>query len=158
MLNLPLDPRTAAFDAVCQRLRTDAILSRIFRRIDVAPVDFRPPTASELPALLIGLKPGGINVVTPNSHTATMIIGLDYFIPGTDWRDIINLYGAIETALDPFGNLSWLQDPVKATGRANVQSIPQFTVQGYSTVPMPEFNALGASCQFQFSLKITTCR
>lgn len=158
MLDIPIDPRSVAFDAVDRRLRADPVLKRIIRHWASIPVQIKPPSASELPLMVIGLKPGNIGMATPNSFSASLIITIDYMIPGLDPRDIINLYGVIETAIDPFGNGAWLRDPIVATGRATLHGQPMITQQGYSYQPIPEYNAIGGSAAFSIPMKINPTR
>lgn len=157
MLNLPIDPRTVAFDAVVRKLKSDPVLSRIIKTWRASPFTVVPPSASELPMCVIGLKPGLITVATPNSHAASLIITLDFVVAGEDYRDIINLNGAMETAVDPFGDLAWLRDPVVATDKALLYGL-LFVQQGYNFVPLAEYNALAGSAAFTVSLKINPTR
>ena len=154
MLNLPMDPRAIAFEAIDRRLRTDPVISRIIRSFEGIPFELSPETGSKLPMMVIGVKPGGIQTATPNSHVCQLSIGMDYILPGVDHRDILNFYGALEQAIDPYGDTAWLRDPIAATNRATLYGQPELVQQGFSVTPFPSFNALGASAVLQISIKI----
>ena len=158
MLNLPTDPRATAFDAVYRRVKQDPLISRTVRSFEGIPFEITPETAAKLPMMVIGVKPGGIQTATPNSHVCQITIGFDYILPGTDHRDILNFYGALEQAIDPYGDLAWLREPIAATGRASLYGEPAFVQQGFNVTPFPTFNALGATAIVQISLKIRTQR
>jgi hypothetical protein len=162
MLELPTDPRTAAFKAVVRRLKDDPVLSRVIRKWH----NQHPPGPSlaELPYVVIGLKAGGISVGSPQAHNNSLIVGVDYVVnaAGTDeetaWQDIINLYGQIEKAVNPFGDIAWLRDSIHAVDSSVVVQQVTFTQAGYTTIPMDGVNCIGASCVFSVPLKINTCR
>lgn len=158
MLNLPLDARAAAFEAVYNKVKNDPVISRVIKSFEGIPFELTEQTASKLPIMVIGCKPGGIATATANTHSAIVQIGFDYIIPGTDHRDILNFYGALESAIDPYGDIAWLRDPIAATGRATLLSEPAFIQQGFNVVPMAQYNALGASAVVQVSLKIKPAR
>ena len=158
MLNLPVDPRTVAFDAVVRKLKSDPVLSRIIKTWRASPFTVVPPSASELPMCVIGLKPGSITVATPNSHAASLIITLDIIVAGEDHRDIINLYGSLETAIDPYGDLAWLRDPVIETTKATLYGQPVIVQQGFNFIPLAEYNALAGSAALSVTLKINPTR
>lgn len=168
MLNLPTDPRTAAFKAVVRRLRDDPILSRadVVKGWRNQPYEAPAITADKLPYIVIGLKAGPVNVGSPKAMTHVMSIGIDYVVSamGTDeptaWEDVINLYGQIEKAINPAGGLAWLRDAIHAVDpTAVLMGDPTFTQAGYTTIPYkPGFNALGGSAVLSLSLKIDTCR
>jgi hypothetical protein len=158
MLNLPQDPRTAAFKAVRARLRNDPVLQSVIRQwYDTHP---ERPTISELPYMVVGMKAGPIGIATPVAHNSVMVVGIDYVVnaAGSDaetaWEDITNLYGQIEKAINPFGEITWLSD----AGAAFVRGTPTFLQQGFTTIPMDGVNAIGGSCTFSVTLRINTCR
>jgi hypothetical protein len=163
MLNLPTDPRAAAFKAVRSRLRNDPVLSSVGIRFFNKHPD--KPTLDSLPYMVIGMKAGPIGVTTPTANDATIVIGVDYVVSaaGTDedtaWEDLANLYGQIEKAINQFGEITWLSDPVKAVNTTvSVRGVPRFTQQGFTTIPMGDVNAIGGSCTFSITLRINTCR
>lgn len=158
MLNLPQDPRTAAFKAVRARLRNDPVLSNTIEKwYETTPLQ---PTLAELPLMSVGMKSGAIKIATPSSHDATVVFGIDYVVNAagadmeTAWEDVTNLYGQIEKAINPFGDISWLSVPVNAV----IRGVPEFSAQGFTTIPMDGVNAIGGSCTFSVTLRINTCR
>lgn len=158
MLNLPQDPRTAAFKAVRARLRNDPVLQNVIRKwYDTHP---ERPTISELPYMVIGMKAGPIGIGSVNAHDSVMTIGIDYVVnaAGSDaetaWEDIANLYGQIEKAINPFGDPAWISAPSGVV----IRGIPAFLQQGFTTIPMDGVNAIGGSCTFSVTLRINTCR
>lgn len=158
MLNLPLDPRAAAFEAVYNKVKNDPVISRVIKSFEGIPFDLTEQTASKLPIMVIGCKPGGIQTASANTHSAILQIGFDYILPGTDHRDILNFYGCLESAIDPYGDIGWLREPIQATGKATLLSEPVFMQQGFNVVPLPAYNAIGATAIVQVSIKIKPTR
>ena len=163
MLKLPTDPRAAAFKAVRSRLRNDPVLSSVGIRFFNKHPD--KPTLDNLPYVVVGMKAGAIDVATPNSHDATMVIGIDYVVNAagadedTAWEDGTNLYGQLEKAIHPFGSIEWLTGPIQAVAPSvSVRGMPRFSQQGFATIPMSDVNAIGGSCTFSITLRINTCR
>ncbi len=157
-LNLPIDPRAIAFEAIDKRVKFDPVISRVIKTFEGIPFELTPESAAKMPMMVIGCKPGGIATASPSTHAAIVQIGFDYMLPGTDHRDILNFYGALESAIDPYGDISWLRDPIAATGRAVLLSEPAFIQQGFNVVPLPAFNALGGTAIVQVSIKIKPSR
>lgn len=170
-LNLPEDARTAAYRAIVNRLRGDGVLSNVVKKWAAMPLHGpgqggNPALkASDMPYMQIGLTAGPIGVASPNSHASTLGITLDYAVnaSGTDevmaWADIINLYGQIEKAIDPFGDPQWLRDAIQAVdSTAVLKGLITITQQGFTSMLMTDINALAARCTLSVPLKIDTCR
>lgn len=164
-LNLPEDARTAAFRAIVRRLKDDGVLRNVIRKWSAMPMNVPGLKASDMPYMQIGLTAGGISVASPNSHNSALTVTLDYAVnaAGTDeesaWADIINLYGQIEKAVDPFGDMAWLRDAIQAVdSTATVKGQVAITQAGFTSIVMTDINALGARTIISVPLKIDTCR
>lgn len=152
-----------AFKATRARIKADPVLSRVVKRWYAKHPD--KPTMADLPYVVIGMKAGPISVGTVTSHNATIHVGIDYVVDAsgtneeTAWEDLVNLYGQIEKAVNPFGDIAWLRNPVQAVDpTAVVNGIPRFTQQGFDTIPLAGIDAIGASCVITLPLQIDTCR
>lgn len=165
MLNLKPDARTAAFKAVVTKLRTDGVLSVAVKKWKAIPYGPVEPTLSDLPYIIIGLTAGDIGVGSPSTHVNAMNISIRYAVDAsgmnedTAWEDIINLYGEIEKALDPFGGLGWLRDAIhKVDATAIVYGQVTITKAGYTSIPVAGVDAIQAETIVSIPLKLTACR
>ena len=159
------DARAAAFKAIFDRLKTDKVLSRVVSKWSGMPYQVPPITANDLPYMQVTLASGPIAVATPNAHNAILTVEISYAVNAagadqeTGWIDLINLYAHVEKAIDPFGDLAWLRSAVaQADATAVVKGQPTFTAQGFTSVPLPEINAIAGKCTLSVPLKIDTCR
>lgn len=159
-LPLPVDPRSIVYDAVVNRLKSDPVLSRVVKQWESTPYHQIDPSAANLPLIVIGLMPGSIQPHTPQSNAVQLVIRLDIVVPGYDHRDLINLYGAVETAIDPFGMLDYIKTPLSQTnGRGSLFGNVIFTQQGYQYEPLPgKLPCIGATAAFTIPLKINPSR
>ena len=169
-LNIPTDARTAAFKAIVNRLRTDGVLQNVIEKWSAMPL--RGPgqgsnpglKASDIPYMQIGVSAGPISVGSPSKHNTVLVVTLDYAVnaSGTDeesaWADIINLYGQIEKAVGPFGDMAWLRDAIHAVDPTAVLFQIAITQAGFTSTVLPDINALAARCTISVPLKIDTCR
>lgn len=162
-----MDARAAAFLAIFQRLKNDPVLSRVIAKWSGMPLEFRKPTATELPYMQITLAAGPIKVHSPSSHESTLNVSLRYAVCAagqdeeTAWIDIINLYAHIEKALDPFerGGPSWLREAVaEVDPTAVVGNQVTFQQAGFSSTPLSDINALAGESVLSVTLRIDTCR
>lgn len=165
MLNIPTDARTAAFRAIVNRLKNDPVLNPVIKKWSAMPMAVPGLKASDMPYMQIGLAAGPISVSSPNSHQSNLTITLDYAVnaAGNDepnaWADIINLYGQIEKAIDPFGDMAWLRDAIAAVdATAVLRGQITITQAGFTSTNLADINALGARCTLSVPLKIDTCR
>lgn len=163
-LNLPQDARTAAFRAIVRRLKDDGVLNAVVRKWSAMPMAVPGLKASDMPYIQVSLAAGGIGVASPNSHESTMVVALDYAVnaAGSDeaeaWADLLNLYGQIEKAINPFGDTAWLSDAIHAVDKTAVLKRMAITQAGFTSIVMPDINAIGARCTISVPLKIDTCR
>lgn len=159
------DARAAAFKAIFDRLRSDKVLSRVVAKWSGTPYQVPQITVNDLPYMQVTLGAGPIKVGSANSHDTVLTVEVAYAVSAagadedTAWIDILNLYAHIEMAIDPFGDITWLKSAVaQADPKAVVKSQPVFTAQGFSSVPLPEINAIAGKCMISVTLKIDTCR
>jgi hypothetical protein len=165
MLKLKSDARTAAFKAVVAKLRTDGVLSVAVKKWKAIPFRSLEPTLSDLPYVIIGLTAGDIAVGSPSTHVNAMNISIRYAVDAsgtnedTAWEDVINLYGEIEKALDPFGSTAWLKDAIaKVDPTASIYGTIQITKAGYTSIPVAGVDAIQAETIVSIPLKLTACR
>lgn len=119
---------TAAFVAVTEILRSDSDLRRVgltLRAWDGAVEDAAPPTLARLPFLRITPAPSSSAWESEGQHRFEMTLNLDVVVQGTRAANLLNLWGAIRSALFP-------SDPVR---RAEVEASLQTAgvVQGTLT-------------------------
>lgn len=160
-----IDPRAAAFMAIYERLKTDKVLSRVVAKWSGMPYQVPQITANDLPYMQVSLAAGPIRTASANAHDTALNVEISYAVNAAGmeqesaWIDILNLYAHIEMAIDPFGDIAWLRNAVtQADAKAVVKSQPVFTAQGFSSVPLPEINAIAGKCVLSVNLKIDTCR
>ncbi len=164
MLKLEPDARTAAFKAVVKKLKDDAVLKNVVQKWKAIPFHSIKPTLSDMPYVIVSLASGPISVASPNSHANSLVISIRYAIDAsgsneeTAWEDVINLYGQIEKAIDPFGDYAWIRDAIqKADATAIFEGI-SFTKAGFTSVPVADVQAIQADCVLTVSMKLKPCR
>lgn len=160
-----LDARAAAFRAIFQQLQSDTVLSRVIAKWSGMPFAVPKITATELPYMQVSLAAGPIKVHSPNSHESTLNVEISYAVNAggvdeeTAWIDIINLYAHIEKAIDPFGDLAWLKEPVaEADPTAAIRGQVTFQQAGFTSIPLNDINAIAGKCVLSVTLRIDTCR
>lgn len=165
MLNFPTDARTAAFRAIVNRLKNDPVLNPVIKKWSAMRKKAPNLTAADMPYVQIIMSAGGIGVASPNSHRSALNITIDYAVNagGMDeldaWADITNLYGQIEKAIDPFGDMAWLTSAIKAVDpTAVLKGQIEITQAGFTSNFLTDIDALGARCTLSVPLKIDTCR
>jgi len=105
-LNLPTDPRTAVWRLIVARLQADPALSAAIRTWlvwDGSGDDNTDITAARGPALRLYPVPEPMTWFDESSQTGGLTVAVDAGIPGHDAEDVLNLQGAIESALYPPG-------------------------------------------------------
>lgn len=160
-----MDARAAAFLAVFQRLKNDPVLSRVIAKWSGMPLEFRKPTATELPYMQITLAAGPIGVHSPNSHESTLNVSLRYAVSAagqdeeTAWIDILNLYAHVEKAIDPFGDTAWIRNSIaEADPTASLRGQVAFRQAGYTSIPLSDINALAGESVLSVTIRTDTCR
>lgn len=160
---LPMDPRAAAFKAIYRKLKEDSVLNSIFGS-NWSHVPTEMPTTSSLPYMRISAVAGPIAQGSATRHDVEINAKLEYAVnasgTATDdaWSHMINLYGQIEQAIDPFGDHTWIRNAIQAVEPRSVFRGIKIASQGFGSGFMPDINAITATCVVTISLQTPACR
>ena len=103
LTSLRVDVTTALFRATEQILRADPVLSGVvkgWQTWEGKPEDKLPPGSTRLPWVQITPPPIGELWWTPESQRGWLVIRIEAHVAGTCADDVMNLWGAIRTALN----------------------------------------------------------
>lgn len=137
-LELPDAPETTLYRAIVKVLRNDPTLSRIgvtFGTWEDSPEDMRDITASLCPYIELSPAPGNTGWSEENQHRTDFNIDILLTVAGSCADDLLNLWGAVRSALFPPDG-SAQRDAVDAyLGPKTING--SFTRQPFQVVPLP---------------------
>lgn len=137
-LALPDSPETSIFRAIVKVLQNDATLKRIgvtWGTWEDTPEDLREISAMMCPYIELSPSPTETGWSEANQHRSDFSIDILLTVAGTCADDLLNLWGAVRSALFP---------PDGSTERAAVDAYlgpkadnASFTHQPFQVVPLP---------------------
>lgn len=157
-LQLPDAPETLAFRTIDRILRADPVLARVVRTWKSwtgDATDNFDPTYATCPFLRIGPSASASSWETEGQHRTPLVVGFQLAVAGTDIDQLINLWGALRSAL-------WPLDPTRGdankTLTAGVKIVrPQLSMSGYGVnVGKDDEKMLVSSGQLELLLHIST--
>lgn len=105
LLKLPADVTTRLFRLIETQIRTNDVLAGCVKTWQTwlgEPGDKLPPTIGATPWLCLTPAPSGESWFSPEAQIGILQVRIDAYVRGTCVDDVLNLWGAIRTALSPY--------------------------------------------------------
>lgn len=128
LLSTIADERVTAFDGFANALKRDPTLKAIrvtFRDWSGSASDLDPPAAAELPIVEVWPQGGSTSWGFHQAHLTTVDIEVSFVLEGTDVREGLKFWRAIERAIFPIDGAAAdaVHDKLTAAGISSVEIV-----------------------------------